>query len=193
MGGGRLREVVALGGSTVVACGVYAVCRMNRVEIHFGEWLRDQEEIYQTRLTSFVVEIFFVYFKTIIMSYCLYFSAFFVFSDEIAFSSSLRILSGRHFFPPRRKISAWSDAYTYHIWRACFAHMLWWLSQSSSRTALSVACVAWRFCRAERTSSEAARKIKTACPDSCPFQLPPPSTHFDIMLTTCLVSVCPAN
>ena len=45
-----------------------------------------------------------------------------------------------------------------------------------------VACVAWRFCRAGRTSGEAARKIKTACPDS-----PPPSTHFDIPLTTCLV------
>ena len=74
--------------------------------------------------------------------------------------------------------------------------------------ALSVACVAWRFCRAgrrsgvatknsrakrARTSGEAARKIKTACPDSWPFQLPPPSTHFDILLTTCLVSVFPAN
>ena len=63
-----------------------------------------------------------------------------------------------------------------------------------------VACVAWRFCRAERRSGvaakfarEAARKIKTACPDSWPFQLPPPSTHFDILLTTCLVSVFPAN
>ena len=44
-----------------------------------------------------------------------------------------------------------------------------------------------------RTSDEAARKIKTACPDSWPFQLPPPSTHFDILLTTCLVSVFPAN
>ena len=64
----------------------------------------------------------------------------------------------------------------------------------------TVACVAWRFCRAERRSGvaakfarEAARKIKTACPDSWPFQLPPPSTHFDILLTTCLVSVFPAN
>ena len=85
MGGGRLREVVAHGGSTVVACGVYAVCRMNRVEIYFGEWLRDREEIYQTRLTSFVVEIFFVYFKTIIMSYCLYFSAFCIFRRNCIF------------------------------------------------------------------------------------------------------------
>ena len=56
-----------------------------------------------------------------------------------------------------------------------------------------LACVVWRFCRAGRTSSQAARKIKTACPDSWPFQLPPPSTHFDILLTTCLVSVFPAN
>ena len=47
-----------------------------------------------------------------------------------------------------------------------------------------LACVAWRFCRAgrrsgvatknsrakrARTSGEAARKIKTACPDSWPF------------------------
>lgn len=107
-------------------------------------------------MTSFVVEIFFCISKQS-SCHCLYFSAFFVFSDEIAFSSSLRILSGRHFFPPRRKISAWSDAYTYHMWRACFAHMLWWLSQSNSRTALSVACVAWRFCRAGRTSGEAAK------------------------------------
>ena len=44
-----------------------------------------------------------------------------------------------------------------------------------------------------RTSDEAVKKIKTACPDSWPFQLPPPSTHFDIMLTTCLVSVFSAN
>ena len=50
-----------------------------------------------------------------------------------------------------------------------------------------VACVAWRFCRAGRTSGEAAREIKTTCPDSWPFQLPPPSTHFDILLPTCLV------
>ena len=28
----------------------------------------------------------------------------------------------------------------------------------------SIACVAWRFCRAGRRSGEAARKIKTACP-----------------------------
>ena len=47
-----------------------------------------------------------------------------------------------------------------------------------------LACVAWRFCRAGRRSDvaakfarEAARKIKTACPDSWPFQLPPPSSH----------------
>lgn len=40
-----------------------------------------------------------------------------------------------------------------------------------------------------RTSREAARKIKTACPVSWPFQLPPPSSHFDIQLTTCLVSI----
>ena len=57
----------------------------------------------------------------------------------------------------------------------------------------SVACVAWRFCRAGRTSGQAARKIKIACPDSWPFQLPPTSTHFDILLTTCLVSVFSAN
>ena len=70
-----------------------------------------------------------------------------------------------------------------------------------------LACVAWRFCRAGRTSGKAAKfvrearknerrsheKNKTACPDSWPFQLPPPSTHFDILLTTCLVSVFPAN
>ena len=77
-----------------------------------------------------------------------------------------------------------------------------------SRKATKVACVAWQFCRAgrrsgvatknsrakrARTRGEAARKIKTACPDSWPFQLPPPSTHFDILLTTCLVSVFPAN
>ena len=61
----------------------------------------------------------------------------------------------------------------------------------SLRTDISLR--AWRFCRAGRTSNEAARKIKTACPDSWPFQLPPPSTHFDILLTTCLVSVFPAN
>ena len=30
-----------------------------------------------------------------------------------------------------------------------------------------------------RTSGEAARKLKTARPDSWSFQLPPPSTHFD--------------
>ena len=46
--------MVPHGGSTVVACGVYSVCRMNRVKIYFGQWLRDREEIYQTRLTSFV-------------------------------------------------------------------------------------------------------------------------------------------
>ena len=56
-----------------------------------------------------------------------------------------------------------------------------------------LACVAWRFCRARRSSGEATRKIKTAWPDSWPFQLLPPSTHFDILLTTCLVSVFPAN
>ena len=39
-------------------------------------------------------------------------------------------------------------------------------------------------------SGEAASKIKTACPDSWPFQLPPPSTHFEILLTTCLVFRC---
>ena len=37
-----------------------------------------------------------------------------------------------------------------------------------------------------------SRKI-TACPDSWPFQLLPPSTHSDILLTTCLVLVFPAN
>ena len=56
-----------------------------------------------------------------------------------------------------------------------------------------LACVAWRFCRAGRRSGVAARKIKTANPYSWPFHLPPPSTHFDILLTTCLVSVFPAN
>ena len=63
----------------------------------------------------------------------------------------------------------------------------------SPSTSGEIACVAWRFCRAGRRSGVAARKIKTACPDSWPFQLPPPSTHFDILLTTCLVSVFPAN
>ena len=83
-----------------------------------------------------------------------------------------------------------------------------------SHSSKSLACVTWRFCWAgrtsgegakfaceareravkhARTSSKAVRKIKTACPDSWPYQLPPPSTHFDIPLTTCLVSVFPAN
>ena len=44
----------------------------------------------------------------------------------------------------------------------------------------TIACVAWWFCRA-------------ACLDSWPFQLPPLSTLFDILLTTCLVSVFLAN
>ena len=57
--------MVPHGGSTVVACGVYSVCRMNRVEIYFGEWLRDRQEIYQTRLTSFVAarDVFHVFSK----------------------------------------------------------------------------------------------------------------------------------
>ena len=38
-----------------------------------------------------------------------------------------------------------------------------------------LACVAWRFCRAERTSGDAARKIKTApAPISSPFLCPRP-------------------
>ena len=49
--------------------------------------------------------------------------------------------------------------------------------------------------RAKRaqTSGEAAREVLTARPDSWSFQLPPTSTHFDILLRTFLVSVFPAN
>ena len=57
--------MVPHGGSTVVACGVSSVCRINRVEICFGEWLHDRQEIYRTRLTSFVAgrDIFHVFSK----------------------------------------------------------------------------------------------------------------------------------
>ena len=44
-----------------------------------------------------------------------------------------------------------------------------------------------------QTSGEAVRKIKTACPDSWPFQLALSSTHFKILLKTCLVSVFPCS
>ena len=79
--------MVPHGGLTVVACGVYSVCRMNRVEIYFGEWLRDHQEIYQTRLTSFVAggDIFHVFSKNHHVIPFIQFGSFVVFSDEIAF------------------------------------------------------------------------------------------------------------
>lgn len=80
--------MVPHGGSTVVTCGVYSVCRMNRVEIYFGEWLRDLQEIYQTRLTFFVAgrDIYFsCIFKESSCHTVYTFGSFVVFSDEIAF------------------------------------------------------------------------------------------------------------
>ena len=45
----------------------------------------------------------------------------------------------------------------------------------------TVACVAWRFCRARRRSGEAARKIKTSCsPPQSPrgFSAPPTLVYY---------------
>ena len=77
---------------------------------------------------------------------------------------------------------------------ACVSSMAVLLSRAHKRRSREI-CV-----RSARTSSEArkneqqsCKKNKIACPYSWPYQLLPPSTHFDIPLTTCLVSVFPTN
>ena len=79
--------MVARGSSTVVACDVYSVCRMNMVDIYFGELLRDREEIYKTRLTSFVAsrDIFYVFSKNHHLILFILLGLLVVLSDEIAF------------------------------------------------------------------------------------------------------------
>jgi len=68
----------------------------------------------------------------------------------------------------------------------------WCFFMSKFRTRKhSIACIAWQFPWALWEAKP--QKIKTDCPDPWPFQLLPPSTHFDTLLTTCLVSISPAN
>ena len=73
----------------------------------------------------------------------------------------------------------------------------WCFFMSKFRTSMhSIACVAWQFRRALLSGKDA--KVHTTggkadCPDPWPFQLLPPSTHFDTLLRTCLVSISPAN
>ena len=51
---------------------------------------------------------------------------------------------------------------------------LLWRHLTSFSAVTFIACVAWRFCRAGRTSGEAARKIKTPAPISSRFLCPRP-------------------
>ena len=82
-----------------------------------------------------------------------------------------------------------------HLWSRNWEELMF---NTKFRTRMhSMACVAWQFRQALLSGKDAkvhttrgkAQKIKTDCPDPWPFQLIPPSTHFD----TPLISISPAN